>query len=171
MTTLEKKQGNNLANTALDQGILQLMQESQSGSGLEGLLSFEEKLSKKEKKLTPSQVHAALEQVKIDIQNPEFLSFESGTRDGKVFGFEGLGIDVIPTLTPNGDCIVPVNFWYDGQRRTILLVFMLDFQEEGIQYLLPEGENHYLLSVNHLDFPYQLVAEKLGFRMQYQGEF
>lgn len=58
----------------------------------------------------------------IDIQNPDFLSFESGKRQGKDFGFEGIGIDVIPTVTPNGDCIIPVNFWYDAQRRTILLV-------------------------------------------------
>ncbi|MDO4714216.1 MAG: hypothetical protein Q4B28_06325 [bacterium] len=170
MTTLEKKQGNNLANTTLDQGILQLMQESQSGSGLEGLLSFEEKLSKKERKLTPSQVHTALEQVKTDIQNPEFLSFESGTRDGKVFGFEGLGIDVIPTLTPNGDCIVPVNFWYDGQRRTILLVFMVDFQEEGIQYLLPEGENFYCMTVGKQRFEYELLRKQESFKMLLKAE-
>ena len=52
------------------------------------------------------------------------------------FGFEGIGVDVIPTVTPNGDCIVPVNFWRDSQRRTILLVLEVSSDGENNHYAL-----------------------------------
>lgn len=164
MRTLETKQGNNLANTALDQGILQLIQESGSGSGLEGLINFESKLTKEEKKLTPSEVISVLKQTMNDIQNPDFLSFESGERDGKIFGFEGVGTDVIPTVTPNGDCIIPLNFRYDGQRRTILLVLEITFDGKN-HYRLPAGDNFYRLTVGKNNFDYELVQEQEAFRM------
>jgi hypothetical protein len=44
---------------------------------LEGLLNFEERLSKTERQLTPSEISVIINKVKEDIQNPEFLSFES----------------------------------------------------------------------------------------------
>ena len=142
MQMSEEKQtilgGTQPSNMNLDQGILDLIQNSKSGSGLEGLLDFESKLTKNEKKLSPSEIKALLERTKKDIQNPDFLSFESGKRDDKDFGFEGLGVDVIPTLTPNGDCIIPVNFWNDGQRRTILLVLNVQSDGEANIYELPE---------------------------------
>lgn len=103
--------------------------------------------------------------MKIDIQNPEFLSFESGEKDEKDFGFEGVGTDVIPTLTPNGDCIIPVNFWYDGQRRTILLILEVDAKGGINFYRLPEGDNHYIMKINNTEFTYQLIQEGEKFRM------
>lgn len=118
--------GNKNPVNGLDQSILNLIQQGGSGTGLEGLINFESKLTKEEKKLTPSEIISILKRTMNDIQNPEFLSFESGKREGKDFGFEGLGTDVIPTVTPNGDCIIPVNFWWDSQRRTILLVLEVE---------------------------------------------
>jgi len=171
MQMSEEKQtilgGTQPSNTNLDQGILDLIKNSKSGSGLEGLLDFESKLTKNEKKLSPSEIKALLERTKKDIQNPDFLSFESGKRDDKDFGFEGLGVDVIPTLTPNGDCIIPVNFWYDGQRRTILLVLNVQSDGEANIYELPEWDNHYKLAINNIEFTYQLIQENKTFKMHY----
>lgn len=164
MKTLETKQGNNLANTALDQGILQLIQEASSGSGLEGLINFESKLTKEEKKLTPSEVISVLKQTMLDIQNPDFLAFESGQREGIDFGFEGVGTDVVPTVTPNGDCIIPVNFRYNGQRRTILLVLEISFDGQN-HYQLPKGDNLYRLTVGKNNFEYELLKEQERFKM------
>ena len=152
-------------NQNLNQEILNLIKESGSGTWLEGLLSFEEKLSKQDKNLSPSETASLLEKVKTDIQNPEFLSFESGEKDEKDFGFEGVGTDVIPTLTPNGDCIIPVNFWYDGQRRTILLILEVDAKGGMNFYRLPEGDNHYTMKINNTEFTYQLIQEGEKFRM------
>ena len=69
--------GNNVPTKVLDQSILDLIQESGAGTGLEGLINFESKLSKEEKKLTPSEIISILKKTMIDIQNPDFLSFES----------------------------------------------------------------------------------------------
>jgi hypothetical protein len=44
---------------------------------LEGLLNFEDKLSTTKRQLTPSEITMIINKVKEDIQNPEFLSFES----------------------------------------------------------------------------------------------
>jgi hypothetical protein len=74
--------------------------------------------------------------------------------------------DVIPTLSPNGDCIIPVNFWYDSQRRTILLVLeVLPDWEENV-YRLPEWDNHYTMKINDVEFTYQLVEHWETFRME-----
>ena len=88
MTNTNLEVENKIVDQNLNQEILNLIKESGSGTGLEGLLSFEEKLSKQDKKLSPSETASLLEKVKVDIQNPEFLSFESGERDEKDFGFE-----------------------------------------------------------------------------------
>lgn len=166
MTTNTQQVGNKVPNQLLNQEILKLIQEQGSGTGLEGLLSFEERLEKSDKKLTPSELTTALEQVKTDIQNPDFLSFESGKREEKDFGFEGLGTDVIPTLSPQGDCIIPVNFRYDGQRRTILLILQVSPEGTMNVYRLPEGDNRYTMKINEVEFTYQLVAEGEKFKMQ-----
>ena len=79
------------------------------------------------------------------IIHKKFLSFESGRRDDKDFGFEWVWTDVIPTLSPNWDCIVPVNFWYDWQRRTILLIIEVMPDGEETIYRLPEWDNHYTM--------------------------
>ncbi len=165
MNTTNLEVENKTMNQNLNQEILNLIKESGSGTWLEGLLSFEEKLSKQDKNLSPSETASLLEKVKIDIQNPEFLSFESGEKDEKDFGFEGVGTDVIPTLTPNGDCIIPVNFWYDGQRRTILLILEVDAKGGMNFYRLPEGDNHYTMKINNTEFTYQLIQEGEKFRM------
>lgn len=174
--TEETKQlvGNNVPveekNESLDQAILDLIQETGSGTGLEGLLSFENKLSEKERKLTPSEISLIINKIKKDIQDPEFLSFESGKLDDKDFWFEGVGTDVIPTLSPNGDCIIPVNFWYDGQRRTILLIIEVSPDGEETVYRLPEGDNHYTMKINEIEFTYQLVKEGKSFKMKVKWE-
>lgn len=160
--------GNKNPISALDQSILNLIQDGGAGTGLEGLINFESKLTKEEKKLTPSEIILILKKMTNDIQNPDFLSFESGKRDGKDFGFEGIGVDVIPTVTPNGDCIVPVNFWRDSQRRTILLVLEVSSDGENNHYALPEGDNHYFLHIGHEDFAYQLIDEEGTFKMVIQ---
>ena len=161
--------GNKNPISALDQSILNLIQDGGAGTGLEGLINFESKLTKEEKKLTPSEIILILKKMTNDIQNPDFLSFESGKRDGKDFGFEGIGVDVIPTVTPNGDCIVPVNFWRDSQRRTILLVLEVSSDGENNHYALPEGDNHYFLHIGHEDFAYQLIDEEGTFKMVIQN--
>lgn len=160
--------GNKNPISTLDQSILNLIQDGGAGTGLEGLINFESKLTKEEKKLTPSEIILILKKMMNDIQNPDFLSFESGKRDGKDFGFEGIGVDVIPTVTPNGDCIVPVNFWRDSQRRTILLVLEVSSDGENNHYALPEGDNHYFLHIGHEDFAYQLIDEEGTFKMVIQ---
>lgn len=160
--------GNKNPISALDQSILNLIQDGGAGTGLEGLINFESKLTKEEKKLTPSEIILILKKMTNDIQNPDFLSFESGKRDGKDFGFEGIGVDVIPTVTPNGDCIVPVNFWRDSQRRTILLVLEVSSDGENNHYALPDGDNHYFLHIGHEDFAYQLIDEEGTFKMVIQ---
>jgi len=169
MTTNTQQVGNKVPNQLLNQEILKLIQEQGSGTGLEGLLSFEERLEKSDKKLTPSELTTVLEQVKTDIQNPDFLSFESGKRDEKDFGFEGVGTDVIPTLTPNGDCIIPVNFRYDGQRRTILLILSVNPNGEVNYYRLPEGDNRYTMKINNTEFTYELVEDGQKFRMKIEN--
>lgn len=169
MTSTNHEVGNKTQN--LNQEILNLIQEQGSWTGLEGLLNFQERLSKAEKKLTPSELTSALEKTKTDIQNPDFLSFESGKREEKDFGFEGLGTDVIPTLSPNGDCIIPVNFRYDGQRRTILLILEVSPNGEQNLYRLPEGDNRYTMKINEVEFTYQLVAEGEKFKMQLEKDF
>ena len=160
--------GNKNPMSTLDQSILNLIQDGGAGTGLEGLINFESKLTKEEKKLTPSEIILILKKMTNDIQNPDFLSFESGKRDGKDFGFEGIGVDVIPTVTPNGDCIVPVNFWRDSQRRTILLVLEVSSDGENNHYALPDGDNHYFLHIGHEDFAYQLIDEEGTFKMVIQ---
>ena len=169
MTNTNLEVENKIVDQNLNQEILNLIKESGSGTGLEGLLSFEEKLSKQDKKFSPSETAALLERIKTDIQNPDFLSFESGKRDEKDFGFEGVGTDVIPTLTPNGDCIIPVNFRYDGQRRTILLILSVNPNGEVNYYRLPEGDNRYTMKINNTEFTYELVEDGQKFRMKIEN--
>ena len=83
--------GNKNPMSTLDQSILNLIQDGGAGTGLEGLINFESKLTKEEKKLTPSEIILILKKMTNDIQNPDFLSFESGKRDGKDFGFDESG--------------------------------------------------------------------------------
>ena len=169
----KKVVGNNVPveeNVSLDQAIIDLIQETWAWAGLEGLLSFENKLSDKKRKLSPSEITLIVNKIKQDIQNPEFLSFESWKKDDKDFWFEGVGTDVIPTLSPNGDCIIPVNFWYDGQRRTILLILEVSPDGEETIYRLPEWDNHYTMKINEVEFTYQLVKEGKSFKMMLKNE-
>jgi len=168
----KKVVGNNVPveeNVSLDQAIIDLIQETWAWAGLEGLLSFENKLSDKKRKLSPSEITLIVNKIKQDIQNPEFLSFESWKKDDKDFWFEGVGTDVIPTLSPNGDCIIPVNFWYDWQRRTILLILEVSPDGEETIYRLPEWDNRYTMKINEVEFTYQLVKEGKCFKMKFKN--
>lgn len=168
----KKVVGNNVPveeNVSLDQAIIDLIQETWAWAGLEGLLSFENKLADKEKKLSPSEITLIVNKIKQDIQNPEFLSFESWKKDDKDFWFEGVGTDVIPTLSPNGDCIIPVNFWFDWQRRTILLILEVSPDGEETIYRLPEWDNRYTMKINDVEFTYQLVKQWKCFKMKFKN--
>ena len=172
MRKAKKVVGNNVPmeeKKSLDQSIINLIQETWAWAGLEGLLNFEERLSKTERQLTPSEISVIINKVKEDIQNPEFLSFESWKKDDKDFGFEWVWTDVIPTLSPNWDCIVPVNFWYDGQRRTILLIIEVSPDGEETVYRLPEGDNRYTMRINDVVFTYELVKHGKSFKMKLKG--
>ena len=171
--TKKKEIGNKVPlkwKNSLDQVIMNLIEETWSWAGLEWLLSFEDKLSNKEKKLTPSEISLIVNKIKQDIQDPGFLSFESWKKDDKDFWFEGVGTDVIPTLSPNGDCIIPVNFWYDWQRRTILLILEVSPDGEETIYRLPEGDNRYTMKINEVEFTYQLVKEGKCFKMKFKNK-
>ena len=98
-----------------------------------------------------------------------FMGKDARKKDEKDFGFEGVGTDVIPTLTPNGDCIIPVNFRYDGQRRTILLILSVNPNGEVNYYRLPEGDNRYTMKINNTEFTYELVEDGQKFRMKIEN--
>ena len=172
MKKSKKVVGNNVPveeKVSLDNAIFDLIKETWAWAWLEGLLNFEDKLSTTERQLTPSEISMVINKVKEDIQNPEFLSFESWKKDDKDFWFEGVWTDVIPTLSPNWDCIVPVNFWYDGQRRTILLIIEVLPDWEEVIYRLPEWDNRYSMKINDVEFTYQLVKQGKSFEMKFKS--
>jgi hypothetical protein len=107
-----------------------------------------------------------LEQIKADLQNGGLIDFEGGKRNEQVFGFEVIGNDIKPTVTPYGDVIIPINFWFNNQRRTKLLVLHVKDQEGKNIYLLPDGENRYDIEISKENFDYQLTHDDKGFHLQ-----
>ena len=93
-------------------------------NGLSDLKSFSKNLTRKksEKKLTKHN----LNMIKEDLQDWWLIDFESWDRNGIHFWFEVIGNDIEPTITPNGDCLIPINFRYDSQRRTKLLIIHIE---------------------------------------------
>ena len=86
-------------------------------------------------------------------------------RDWKQFGFEVIGNDIEPTLTPNGDCLIPVNFRYDSQRRTKLLILHIE-DEDGVNvYSVPNWDNEYKIEIWKENWVYELKQDALGFHL------
>ena len=132
-------------------------------SWLSDLAKFSKNLSKNQgNKLS----HTHLKQIKADLQNGGLINFEGGKRDDKVFGFEVIGNDIKPTLTPHGDAIIPINFWFNNQRRTKLLILHIKDVEGVNEYQLPDGENRYDIEISKEMFEYQLIYDEEGFHLK-----
>ncbi|MDR3169081.1 MAG: hypothetical protein LBU27_04935 [Candidatus Peribacteria bacterium] len=110
--------------------------------------------------------HKHLNQIKADLQNGGLVDFEGGKRNDQLFGFEVIGNDIKPTLTPYGDAIIPINFWFNNQRRTKLLVLHINDQNGKNEYQLPNGENRYDIEISKEQFKYELTHDVDGFHLK-----
>ena len=132
-------------------------------SGLSDLKSFSQNLThnKSEKKLTKHNLHL----IKEDLQDGGLIDFESWERNGIHFWFEVIGNDIEPTLTPNGDCIIPINFRYDSQRRTKLLIIHIEDADGENVYSIPDGANEYPIEIWKESWVYTLHQDENGFHL------
>lgn len=132
-------------------------------SGLSDLKSFSKNLSheKSEKKLTKHNLRI----IKEDLQDGWLVDFESWERNGKRFWFEVIGNDIEPTLTPNGDCLIPINFRYDSQRRTKLLILHIEDVDGENVYSVPDGANEYPIEIWKESWVYALRQDDNGFHL------
>jgi len=132
-------------------------------SGLSDLWSFSKNLThkKSEKKLTKHNLRT----VKEDLQDGGLVDFESWERNGKQFWFEVIGNDIQPTLTPNGDCLIPINFRYDSQRRTKLLIIHIEDMDGENVYSIPDGANEYPIGIWKESWMYTLHQDENGFHL------
>lgn len=133
-------------------------------SGLSDLSSFWQNLThkKSEKQLTKHNLRL----IKEDLQDGGLVDFESGNRDGKQFWFEVIGNDIEPTLTPNGDCLIPINFRYDSQRRTKLLILHVEDVDGKNVYSVPDGANEYPIEIWKESWVYALHQDENGFHLK-----
>ena len=136
---------------------------SDQSSGLSDLASFSKNLTKNksEKPLTKHNLHL----IKEDLQDGGLVDFESGNRNGKQFWFEVIGNDIEPTLTPNGDCLIPINFRYDSQRRTKLLILHIEDKDGENVYSIPDGANEYPIEIWKESWIYALHQDEKGFHL------
>ncbi len=132
-------------------------------SGLSDLKSFSKNLTKNksEKKLTKHNLRL----IKNDLQDGGLVDFESWDRNWIHFWFEVIGNDIEPTLTPNGDCIIPINFWYNSQRRTKLLVIHIEDVDWENVYSIPDGANEYPIEIWKETRVYALHQDENGFHL------
>jgi len=130
---------------------------------LSDLAKFTKNLSHKEKSKL-SNKH--LQQMKADLQDGGLIDFEGGRRDEKRFGFEVIGNDIKPTLTPYGDAIIPINFRFNNQRRTKLLILHIKDKNGKNNYQLPSGENRYDIEISQEQFNYELTHDSNGFHLK-----
>ena len=132
-------------------------------SGLSDLWAFTKNLTheKSEKKLTKHNLHI----IKEDLQDGGLVDFEAWERNGKQFWFEVIGNDIEPTLTPNGDCLIPINFWYDSQRRTKLLIIHIEDMDGKNVYSIPDGANEYPIQIWKESWVYSLHQDENGFHL------
>lgn len=133
-------------------------------SGLSDLASFSKNLTHKkaEKPLTKHNLRL----IKEDLQDGGLVDFESGNRNGKQFWFEVIGNDIEPTLTPNGDCLIPINFRYDSQRRTKLLILHIEDKDGENVYSIPNWANEYPIEIGKESWVYALHQDKYGFHLK-----
>ena len=132
-------------------------------NGLSDLASFSKNLThnKPEKALTKHNLRL----IKEDLQDGWLVDFEAGNRDGKQFWFEVIGNDIEPTLTPNGDCLIPINFRYDSQRRTKLLIIHIEDVDGKNVYSVPDGANEYPIEIWKESWVYALRQDEKGFHL------
>ena len=132
-------------------------------SGLSDLKSFSKNLSheKPKKKITKHNLHI----IKEDLQDGGLIDFEAGNRNWKQFWFEVIGNDIEPTLTPNGDCLIPINFRYDSQRRTKLLILHIEDVDGKNVYSIPDGANEYPIEIWKESWVYALHQDENGFHL------
>jgi len=132
-------------------------------SGLSDLKSFSQNLThnKSEKRLTKHNLHL----IKEDLQDGGLIDFESWERNGIHFWFEVIGNDIEPTLTPNGDCIIPINFRYNSQRRTKLLIIHIEDVDGNNVYSIPDGANEYPIEIWKESWIYKLHLDENGFHL------
>ena len=132
-------------------------------SGLSDLKSFAQNLTheKSEKKLTKHNLHL----IKEDLQDGGLIDFEAWERNGIHFWFEVIGNDIEPTLTPSGDCIIPINFRYDSQRRTKLLILHIEDVDGKNVYSIPDGANEYPIEIWRESWVYALHQDENGFHL------
>ncbi len=132
-------------------------------SGLSDLKSFSQNLThnKSEKKLTKHNLHL----IKEDLQDGGLIDFEAWERNGIHFWFEVIGNDIEPTLTPTGDCIIPINFRYNSQRRTKLLIIHIEDIDGENVYSIPDGANEYPIEIWKESWVYTLHQDENGFHL------
>jgi len=132
-------------------------------SGLSDLKSFTQNLTheKSEKKLTKHNLHL----IKEDLQDGGLIDFEAWERNGIHFWFEVIWNDIEPTLTPSGDCIIPINFRYDSQRRTKLLIIHIEDVDGENVYSVPDGANEYPIEIWKESWVYTLHQDENGFHL------
>ncbi len=132
-------------------------------SWLSDLASFSKNLTHKkaEKELTKHNLRL----IKEDLQDGWLVDFESWNRNWKQFWFEVIWNDIEPTFTPNWDCLIPINFWYDSQRRTKLLVLHIEDKDGENVYSIPDWENKYSIEIWKESWVYTLHKDKNGFHL------
>lgn len=132
-------------------------------SGLSDLKSFSKNLThnKSEKKLTKHNLRL----IKEDLQDGGLIDFEAWERNGIHFWFEVIGNDIEPTLTPTGDCIIPINFRYNSQRRTKLLIIHIEDIDGENVYSIPDGANEYPIEIWKESWVYALHQDENGFHL------
>ena len=132
-------------------------------SGLSDLATFAKNLSHEnsEKKLTKHNLRI----IKDDLQDWWLVDFEAWERNWKQFWFEVIGNDIEPTLTPNGDCLIPINFRYDSQRRTKLLILHIEDVNGENVYSIPDGANEYPIEIWKESWIYALHQDEKWFHL------
>ena len=168
MTNKEEKKEAQGVNVSKDQILWWLESElseliTNDESWLSDLASFSKNLThkKSEKVLTKHNLRL----IKEDLQDWWLVDFESGNRNWKQFWFEVIGNDIEPTLTPNGDCLIPINFRYDSQRRTKLLVLHIEDKDWENVYSIPDGDNEYPIEIWKESWVYSLQKDKNWFHL------
>ncbi len=132
-------------------------------SGLSDLSSFGKNLTHKKSEKTLTKYNLRL--IKEDLQDGGLVDFEAGNRNGKQFWFEVIGNDIEPTLTPNWDCLIPINFRYDSQRRTKLLILHIEDVDGKNVYSIPDGANEYPIEIWKESWIYALHQDENGFHL------
>ena len=132
-------------------------------SWLWDLVSFSKNLTRNstEKKLTKHNLNL----IKESLQDGWLIDFEAWNRNWKQFWFEVIWNDIEPTLTPTGDCLIPINFRYDSQRRTKLLVIHIKDINWENEYSIPNWDNKYEIQIWKESWTYSLSQDKTGFHL------